>query len=91
MNEEFSFDCAADIALLMTACEAIDVIAACDAQIAAEGLTVVGQRGGMTAHPLLAVANSNRALFTRVVRQLGLVLEPVKDVGRPSAGFGWRG
>jgi hypothetical protein len=34
---------------------------------------------------------ANRAFVVRTLSRLGLEFEPVKSVGRPSQGLGWKG
>ncbi len=54
------------------------------AVVDAEGLTVPGDRGGVKAHPLLAVIRDQRSAFFTGMKQLGLeIIPPRPKPGRP--------
>jgi hypothetical protein len=76
--------------MLEQACRALDRAEDCSAQIARDG-TLLMTRHGPKDHPLLRHETANRALAVRILRQLGLDVEPVKAIGRPGKGIGWRG
>jgi hypothetical protein len=44
--------------------------------------------GQLKSHPLIREETAARALAIRTVQKLGLRLEPVKAIGRPSGGKG---
>jgi P27 family predicted phage terminase small subunit len=78
--------------LLTAACEAWDRCQQARLTVEAEGLTFVGRDSSIKPHPAVAIERDSRALFGRLIHQLGLdkVSEPNKP-GRPAHGFGWKG
>jgi P27 family predicted phage terminase small subunit len=52
--------------------------------IARDGAVVVSADGSMRRHPAVGVERDARAQALRIFRELGLNLEPVNPVGRPS-------
>jgi hypothetical protein len=72
---------------LEQACRALDRAERCRAQIDADG-EVISVRGQYRSHPLIRDETAARALAVRTVQRLGLRLEPVKAVGRPSGSKG---
>jgi hypothetical protein len=77
------------VELLMQACEAADRVAALTAKIDADGEVIQG-RNGPRAHPALKDELAGRSFICRTLERLGLNLEAVRSVGRPS-GAAWRG
>jgi phage terminase small subunit len=70
--------------LLEAAWQAWDLWHASQAQVDREGLTVPGDRGGVKAHPLLAVIRDARAQFYQGLKSLNLDIIPPRDrPGRP--------
>jgi hypothetical protein len=86
IQSEFRVDDVAGRELLMQACEAADRVARLAAKINADG-EIIQTENGPKAHPALKDELANRAFICRTLRQLGLNLEPVRSVGRPTA---WR-
>jgi hypothetical protein len=72
--------------LLLQACEALNRAEACARTIARDGLTIA-TRVGLKDHPLLRHETNNRGLCCRLLSKLGLNLEAVKPMGRPSGEF----
>lgn len=58
--------------LLETACRTLDTIAALDAALVGEPLTVRGSAGQLREHPLLSEARQQRLALSRLLRQLAL-------------------
>jgi phage terminase small subunit len=59
------------LAVLEQACRALDVIAEAEAAIARDGAFLPG-RFGVRSHPVAAVRDRNRVLFSRCLREVGL-------------------
>jgi hypothetical protein len=77
--------------LLFQACSASDRLAAISARISADG-EVIRTKTGLKSHPSIRDEVQLRALVCRIIRSLGLDVEPVRATsGRPSHGFGWKG
>jgi hypothetical protein len=83
---EYRVDDSAGREMLAQACEAADRVARLAAKINADG-EIVETESGPRPHPLLKDELAGRAFICRTLRQLGLNLEPVRSVGRPTA---WR-
>ena len=91
VQREYQVDDAAGVEMLLQVCETLNRIAACEARIAKDGVMILGARGALAPHPLLATVQAARTFVVRTVDKLGLSYEPIRNVGRPS-GFGaWRG
>jgi hypothetical protein len=86
IQSEYRIDDAAGRELLAQACEAADRVARLAAKIDSDG-EIIQTESGLKAHPLLKDELANRAFICRTLRQLGLNLEPLRSVGRPTA---WR-
>jgi len=84
IQSEYRIDDAAGIELLMQACEAADRVARLAEGIDKDG-EVIETENGPKAHPALKEQLSHRAFIVRTLRALGLNLEPVRSVGRPTA------
>src|SRR5262245_37006411 len=89
VQNAYRIDDVGGIELLAQACEASDRVAALAERISHDG-EVVDTRAGPRAHPALRDELAGRAFIVRTLERLGLNLEPVKPIGRPS-GAGWRG
>jgi hypothetical protein len=68
---------------LRQACCACDRAEACR-QIIDEQGEVLAARGTIRSHPLLRDELQNRAFVVKAIQRLGLDLEPVKAIGRPT-------
>src|SRR5215469_13510336 len=86
LQSEYRIDDAAGREMLAQACEAADRVARLAATINADG-EIIQTENGPKAHPALKDELAGRAFIVRVLRQLGLNLEPVRPVGRPTK---WR-
>jgi ribosomal protein L13E len=86
IQSEYQVDDAAGRELLAQACEAADRIARLAERIDADG-EVIETENGPKVHPAVKEELAGRAFIVRTLRQLGLTLEPVRAVGRPTA---WR-
>jgi hypothetical protein len=85
---EYHLDDAGGLEILQQACECADRIGRLAERIEADG-EIIETKSGMRAHPLLKDEVSNRAFLVRTLERLGLNLEVVKPLGRPS-GAAWK-
>jgi hypothetical protein len=76
------------VELLAQACAAADRVEALAERINVDG-EVVATRAGPKAHPALRDELAGRAFIVRTLERLGLNVETIKPMGRPSKG--WRG
>src|SRR6516165_7503729 len=74
--------------MLQQICEAADRVAEFSAIIKRDG-PVVRTKMGPRDHPLLKHEQAARSFIVRSLSRLGLDVEPLKAVGRPTAGLGW--
>jgi hypothetical protein len=82
--QEYSIEDVGGLAILQNGLEALDICRQAQHIVAAEGMTVPGDRGNVKAHPLLSVIRDQRAAFLSAIKMLNLDLEPLKPgVGRP--------
>lgn len=84
---EYDIQDEAGLAILQSAMEAYDLLQQSQKVVDAEGLTVSGDRGGIKAHPLLAVIRDSRGQFLMGLKHLNLDVEPLKSVGRPAGKY----
>jgi len=85
---EYHIEDRGGIELLMQACECADRVARLAERIDADGEVVEG-RNGPRAHPALREELAGRQFICRTLERLGLNLEAVRPVGRPS-GAAWK-
>jgi hypothetical protein len=88
IQSEYRIDDRGGMELLMQACEAADRVARLAERIDADGEIVEG-RNGPRAHPALREELAGRQFICRTLERLGLNLEAVRPVGRPS-GAAWK-
>ena len=81
--KEYDINDEAGLAILKTGMESYDLMQKSQKIVERDGLTVAGDRGGIKAHPLLAVIRDSRGQFLMALKHLNLDLEPVKGIGRP--------
>ena len=86
--EMYELDDPGGVELLLQACEASDRVARLAARIDADGEIVEGRNGPRT-HPALQQELAARQFICRTLERLGLNLEAVKPMGRPS-GAAWK-
>lgn len=87
---EFSIQDAAGLALLLTACEALDRMSAARRVIEAEGEIVKDRYGQSKVHPACQLERDSRNGFLAAMRALSLDIGPTLPVGRPPQPIGWR-
>jgi phage terminase small subunit len=88
ITAEYRFDGdSAGIAMLALACEALDVVQKCRAEINKHGELLVTKEGGLPVreNPLLRIELQNRFFVTRTLEKLGF--EPAKAKGRPAGSW----
>lgn len=83
---EYGISDTGGIEILMQVCSATDRVEAMAAQIDSEGETVT-HKGVLKPHPLLRDEIQYRAFICRGLQKLGLNVEAIKPVGRPSGGY----
>jgi hypothetical protein len=84
VQSEYVISDAAGVELLMQACECADRIARLAERIDKDG-EVIETENGPKVHPAVKEELAGRAFIVRTLRALGLNLEPVRSVGRPTA------
>jgi hypothetical protein len=89
VQHAYRIDDVGGIELLAQACAAADRVEALAERISADG-EVVNTRAGPKAHPALRDELQGRAFIVRTLERLGLNVEAIKPIGRPSK-IGWRG
>jgi phage terminase small subunit len=83
--KDYAIDDPAGLSILDTALLAFDLMHEAQAEVDKQGLTTTGDRGGIKAHPLLAVIRDARAQFFMGLKNLNLDITPPNDrVGRPN-------
>ncbi len=90
VNGEYNISDAGGIELLAQACAALDMAESCRAEIDRDGPVLRLKGGALKDHPALKHELANRAFVTRCIARLGLDVEAVGRIGRPSGG-GYRG
>jgi hypothetical protein len=83
INAGYDIHDSGGIEILMQACSALDRAEECSDQIDIEGPTIT-TKSGMREHPLLKMELQNRAFVCRSLQRLGLNIETIKPIGRPS-------
>ena len=87
IQAEFAVDDVGSVEILMQVCAAADRAEALARQIRQDG-EVIRTKTGPRSHPAIKDELSCRGFIVRGLARLGITLEPVKSVGRPSGGFG---
>jgi hypothetical protein len=82
---EYQIDDRGGLEILCQICAALDRAEEMSAQINSDGC-VISVRGQTREHPLLKAELACRAFITRNLQRLGLNIEAIKPIGRPS---GW--
>lgn len=89
VQNAYRIDDVGGIELLAQACAAADRVEALAERITADGEVIQGP-SGPKAHPCLKDELAGRAFIVRTLERLGLNVETIKPLGRPSRA-GWRG
>jgi P27 family predicted phage terminase small subunit len=81
---EYDISDTGGLAILQRGLEAFDDMRKAQRVIDKQGMTFLGERGQIKAHPLLTVVRDCRAQFLAALKQLNLDIEPLHDKpGRP--------
>jgi hypothetical protein len=75
--------------MLKQVCEAADDVAADLAIIKRDG-RVIRTKAGLRDHPLIRHALAGRSFVIKSLHRLGLDIEPIRSIGRPTIGNQWR-
>jgi hypothetical protein len=84
IQSEYRIDDAAGRELLAQACECADRIGRLAERIDADG-EIIETRSGSKVHPAIKEELAGRNFIVKTLQKLGLNLEPVRAVGRPTA------
>ena len=88
-HEEFSFCGQGELELLKAASKALDTIEKAEKALQKDGLYIVDRFGVQKEHPATKTIRDYTALFSRLVKQLGLKEpEEKRPVGRPAFSTG---
>ena len=87
---DFNIDDTAGRALLLTACESLDRMAAARQAIETDGAVVRDRYGQPKIHPAAALEKDSRNGFLAALRALQLEISPPKPLGRPPRPTGWK-
>ena len=85
LADEYGITDSGGLALLRTYVTAYSLELDCMDVIEKDGLTFVDRYNQIKPHPLLVTARDARNQKMQALKALNLDLEPVRDVGRPSA------
>jgi terminase small subunit-like protein len=91
VQREYGISDRGGIELLAQCCAAADTAEALAAAIARDGAVIYSRTGVPRSHPAVKDALACRAFIVKTIERLGLNVEGVKPVGRPTANIGWTG
>jgi phage terminase small subunit len=86
VNKEYLFESAQDLERLVMACECLDTINSARSEIQKAGEFFIDRWGQPRAHPGFTIIRDQKALFIRIIRELGLDLE-IPEAARPPAKY----
>jgi hypothetical protein len=78
LTRRYEFDHEGELTILAAACRQLDSVAALEAAITADGLTVTGSTGQVRVHPAVAEARQGRLALSRLLSDLRI---PSEDAG----------
>jgi hypothetical protein len=87
VHAEYNIDDIGGIELLAQACTSLDRAEELASHINKDGVTI-RTKSGLKSHPSIRDEMSCRAFVVRTLQKLGLNLEQIKSVGRPSSRIG---
>ena len=91
ITAEYDFsDDEASLSVLITACEALDLMAAAKTEIATHGAMVRDRYGLMKVNPACSLLKDSRNGFLAAMKSLNLESEGKRSVGRPPQAPGWK-
>lgn len=82
-HSETVFEDAHDLERLKMACQCLDDLQVAEQQIKLDGAFIRDRYGQVKEHPAAKVIRDNRIIFCRIVRELGLDIEPVPESRLP--------
>jgi hypothetical protein len=88
IRNEFEINDAGGLQMLWLACQQLDRAESCRETIDRDGELIRG-KSGPREHPLLRHELAARAFVVRTLQRLGVNVEAIKPVGRPTGGIGW--
>jgi P27 family predicted phage terminase small subunit len=88
IQAEYGISDRAGIELLAQACEELEQIEGLTEEISRDG-RVIRSRNGVRAHPAIRDVRQGRAVFAKLLKELGVTIESLKTMGRPAQGLGW--
>lgn len=83
IQRQYNINDAGGIEFLMTACRSQDELVTMRALVERDGCTLRDRFGQVVQHPLLAAIARTETTKRLALHELGLDLEPLKNVGRP--------
>lgn len=90
VQDEYRVTDSGGAAMLLEACAELDRAEELAAAIKRDG-AVIYSKSGPKPNPCLKEELAARAFVVRTLQKLGITSEPVKSIGRPGVGFGWKG
>jgi hypothetical protein len=84
---EYNIQDQGGVAMLLVGCQAFDRAEKLRVEIDRDGEVVRLRNGNIRSHPALRDEVQARAQLMRCLEKLGLNLEPIKSIGRPSGSF----
>jgi len=90
LQAEYGINDRAGIELLAQACAELDTIEGLTEDIGRDG-RVIRTRTGVRAHPAIRDVRQGRAVLAKLLKDLGVAQEAVKNIGRPPQPVGWTG
>jgi hypothetical protein len=88
VQSEYAIGDAGGLELLAQICAAADTAAALTAEVERDGPVIRTARGSKP-NPCLRDLLNHRAFITRTMTKLGISMEPIKPMGRPSMPTAW--
>ena len=86
IHSEYGISDAGGVEMLAQACQSLDRAESCRAEIDKDGHTITTP-SGIKDHPLLKHELAARSFVVRTLQRLGLDVEAIKPVGRPTGIF----
>lgn len=90
VRSQYDIRDAGGVEMLAQACAALDRAESLSAEIAQDG-QIIRTKQGPKVHPALRDELSNRAFVVRTLQRLGLDVEAVRSIGRPTTPLGVTG
>jgi hypothetical protein len=89
IQAEFAIADAGGLELLCLAAQSLDRAESLTAAIEQDGAVVLSRGGVPRANPACRDELAARAFVAKTLERLGVTLEPIKPMGRPSRAIGW--